>query len=220
MFNDFYWLFYLFTFQILSLLLVFSQQTPYPYSYPLLLWGCSPTNLPTPTSLPYHSPMVGHQAFTGPSTSPPPDARQDYPLLHMRLKPWVTPCVLFGWWFSLWELWGVWLVHIWFIFKMDIHTCPCQTCWGLPVILTLGRWEQECGEFKNRPILKAENKTFPHVIIGLQDCMFLLAEVPSTSTHGWCLKGKFHSCFLQDPRLVERPIWTWPHWADFPRSEF
>jgi hypothetical protein len=106
MFNDFYWLFYLFTFQILSLLLVFSQQTPYPYSYPLLLWGCSPTNLPTPTSLPYHSPMVGHQAFTGPSTSPPPDARQDYPLLHMRLKPWVTPCVLFGWWYSPFELWG------------------------------------------------------------------------------------------------------------------
>ena len=24
----------------------------------------------------------------------------------MWLKPWVPPCVLFGWWFSPWELWG------------------------------------------------------------------------------------------------------------------
>jgi hypothetical protein len=34
------------------------------------------------------------------------------PLLHMQLEPWVPPCVLFGWWFSLWELLGVWLVNI------------------------------------------------------------------------------------------------------------
>jgi hypothetical protein len=30
----------------------------------------------------------------------------------MWLDPWVPPCVLFGWWFSPWELWGVWLVDI------------------------------------------------------------------------------------------------------------
>jgi hypothetical protein len=30
----------------------------------------------------------------------------------MWLETWVTPCVLFGWWFSPWELWGYWLVHI------------------------------------------------------------------------------------------------------------
>jgi len=30
----------------------------------------------------------------------------------MQLEPWVPPCVLFGWCFSPWELWGVWLVHI------------------------------------------------------------------------------------------------------------
>jgi len=28
----------------------------------------------------------------------------------MQLEPWVPPCVLFGLWFSRWELWGVWLV--------------------------------------------------------------------------------------------------------------
>ena len=30
----------------------------------------------------------------------------------MQLEPWVPPCFLFGWWFSPWELWGYWLVHI------------------------------------------------------------------------------------------------------------
>jgi hypothetical protein len=30
----------------------------------------------------------------------------------MWLVPWVPPCALFGWWFSLWELWGYWLFHI------------------------------------------------------------------------------------------------------------
>ena len=33
-------------------------------------------------------------------------------LYYMHLKPWVPPCVLFGWWFSPWELWRYWLVHI------------------------------------------------------------------------------------------------------------
>jgi hypothetical protein len=30
----------------------------------------------------------------------------------VQLEPWVPPCILFGWWFSHWELWGggVWLV--------------------------------------------------------------------------------------------------------------
>ena len=30
----------------------------------------------------------------------------------MDLELWVTPCVLFGGWFSSWELWWVWLVDI------------------------------------------------------------------------------------------------------------
>jgi hypothetical protein len=30
----------------------------------------------------------------------------------MQSEPWVPPCVFFGWWFSPWELWGYWLVHI------------------------------------------------------------------------------------------------------------
>jgi hypothetical protein len=30
----------------------------------------------------------------------------------MPLEPWVPPCLFFCWWFSPWELWGYWLVHI------------------------------------------------------------------------------------------------------------
>jgi hypothetical protein len=52
------------------------------------------------------------QDFTGLSASPPIDAWQGHPLLHMQLEPWVPPCVLCGSWFSPWQLWGIWLVDI------------------------------------------------------------------------------------------------------------
>ena len=42
-------------------------------------------------------------------------------MLHMQLEPWVPPCVLFGWWFSPWELWKYWLVHI-FVPPMRLQT--------------------------------------------------------------------------------------------------
>jgi hypothetical protein len=72
-----------------------------------------PTHQPTHfTTLAWHSPTVGHSAFSGPRAFPPIDVQQGYPLLHMQLEPWVPPCVLFGWWFSPWELLEYWLVHI------------------------------------------------------------------------------------------------------------
>lgn len=68
-------------------------------------------NLPShpvpPASLSCHSPTLGHQAFTGPRDSPPTDALQSHPLLHIQLVPWVPPCVHFGWWFSSRKIWGV-----------------------------------------------------------------------------------------------------------------
>jgi hypothetical protein len=79
---------------------------PIPFPSPLLI---SP---PTPTSLSWHSPTLGHWAFTRPKASPPTDDQQGHRLLHVLLKSWVPPCVLFGWWFSPWELWEYWLVHI------------------------------------------------------------------------------------------------------------
>jgi hypothetical protein len=80
----------------------FPFQNP-PIPSPLLLL----TNPSTPTSLSRHSPTLRHRAFTGPRASPPIDDQQVHLLLHMQLETWVPPCVLFGWWFSPWELWGV-----------------------------------------------------------------------------------------------------------------
>ena len=45
----------------------------------------------------------------------PIDAQQGYPVLHMRLEPLIAICVLFGWWFSPWEIWIVWLVDFAFL---------------------------------------------------------------------------------------------------------
>jgi hypothetical protein len=104
----FYWIFSLFTFQMLSPFLVPlpPAETPYPIS-PLPASMRESPHPPTHSCLPgLTSPTLGHWAFTGPRTSPPIDAWQGHPLLHMRLELWVTPCLLFGWWFSPWELWG------------------------------------------------------------------------------------------------------------------
>ena len=72
----------------------------------------SPINPSTSTSWPWHFSTLGHRAFTGPKASPPIDDRLGHPLLHTQLEPQVPPCVFFGCWFSPWELWGYWLVHI------------------------------------------------------------------------------------------------------------
>jgi hypothetical protein len=89
-----------------------SRKHPTTSSHPLLLWRCSSTHPPTPTSLPLIPLHWGiYRAFIGPRTSPPTDSWQDHSLLHLQLEP----CVLLGWWLSPWELWGwgaVWLVYI------------------------------------------------------------------------------------------------------------
>jgi hypothetical protein len=43
-----------------------SQKPLIPSLLPLLLWGCCLTHPPTPTSLFWNSPTMGHQAFKGP----------------------------------------------------------------------------------------------------------------------------------------------------------
>jgi hypothetical protein len=99
-------IFSLFTLQMLSSFLVSFLKTPSPISPPL-------TNPPTPTSLSWHSPTLGHQVFSGLRASPPTDVQEGYPLLHMHLEPWVPPCALLDWLFSPWEIWGYyWLVYI------------------------------------------------------------------------------------------------------------
>jgi hypothetical protein len=99
-------MFSLFIIKMLSPFLLSPLKIPYSIPLPLL------HNPPSPASLPWYSPTLGHRAFTGARASPPIDVVHCHPLLHRQLKLWVLPCVLFGWWFSSWELWGYWLVHI------------------------------------------------------------------------------------------------------------
>ena len=74
---------------MLSPFLISSPKTPLSHPLPLL------TNLPTPASLSWHSPTLGHQSFIGPRAPPLIDVPQGHPLLHMWLEPWVLPCVGF-----------------------------------------------------------------------------------------------------------------------------
>jgi hypothetical protein len=71
----FNWIFSLFVSQMLSPFPVSPLETP--YSIPLTPTA-SMRVLPhpplTPASLPWHSPTLGHQAFTGPRASPPINA--------------------------------------------------------------------------------------------------------------------------------------------------
>ena len=87
------------------------QKHPITSSLPLLLWGCSSTHPPTPTSMPL---ILLHWgicwAFIGPRTSPSTDAWQDHPLLHMQLEP----CIFLCWWLNPWEFWGGGLVGWYF----------------------------------------------------------------------------------------------------------
>jgi hypothetical protein len=114
----FYWIFSLFTFQMLSTFLV-PPLCPVKTHYPITPPPASMSVFPhpsTPAFLPSNYPPLGYWVFTGPKASPPIDAWPGHPLLHMWLEPWVPPCLLFGWWFSPWELWGpVWLILLFFL---------------------------------------------------------------------------------------------------------
>ena len=76
--------------QILSPFLISPPKIP--LSHPSSL-----TNPPSPASLFWHSPTLGHQAFIRPRASSPSDVPQVHPLLHMWLETGVLPCVPFGW---------------------------------------------------------------------------------------------------------------------------
>ena len=104
-FKFFYWIFSLFTSQMLSPFQV-PPKPPIPSPFHLLLWGCSPINalLPSHPRITLHWGI--HQAFIRPTASSPIDAWKGHPLLPVWLESWIPSCVLLGWWLSLWELWG------------------------------------------------------------------------------------------------------------------
>jgi len=95
-----------------------SLSIPLPFFY---------KGIPPPKPLPLLPPHPdillhwGGPALAGPRGSPPIGAQQGHPLLHMQLEPWVCPCVLFGWWFSPWELW---LVGIVVLMGLQAHSAP------------------------------------------------------------------------------------------------
>jgi hypothetical protein len=64
----------------------FPSANPYPIPLSLLLWGCSPPHTPTPASLPWYSPTLGHWPFTGSRASPPTDVWQGHHQLHTKLN--------------------------------------------------------------------------------------------------------------------------------------
>ena len=90
------------------------------FSLPLLLRRGVPS--PTHSLLP---PCPGIRLYWGIEPSqdqgPPIDARQCRPLYIFGWSHGFPPCVLFGWWLSLWELWGVWLVDF-VVLPMGLET--------------------------------------------------------------------------------------------------
>ena len=64
--------------------------------------------LPNPFTHPLTHPILpwGHEVSTGLSASSPTEARQGSPMLHVYWGWWTSPCMLFEWWLSLWELPG------------------------------------------------------------------------------------------------------------------
>jgi hypothetical protein len=96
---------------MLSSFLVSPPWTPHPKFLPF----ASKRVLPPPTHPPTHSCLIPvavpfSRASKLHRTKCLPSHWLSSPLLHMCQEPWTGPCILFGWWFSPWELWGVRLI--------------------------------------------------------------------------------------------------------------
>ena len=113
----FYW-YFLYLLQMLSSFLVppLTPQKPTLSSPSSCFYEGVSTPLPTSASWHLLSSTLGHITFRGSRASPPIDAGQGHPLLHLWLEPWVPPCVLFGWWHSPWESGeSGWLILLFFL---------------------------------------------------------------------------------------------------------
>jgi hypothetical protein len=90
-----------------------------PLSHPL--FPCVYECVPPPTQFPPPHLDIPLPCLSQDKGPPPMNVQQGHPLLLMQLGPWVPPCVLFSWWFSPCEFWGVWLFHI-FVLPMGLQT--------------------------------------------------------------------------------------------------
>jgi hypothetical protein len=127
-----YWIFSLFTFQMLSPFPVSPlPKIPYPnFPPPVSIWGCSSTYPPISTSMPSIPLHWGiYLVFIGRQISPI-DTRQGHHLLHMQLEP----RLLHHWCLGLWELWGIWLVDI-VVLPMGLQTTSTHSVLPLTPLL-------------------------------------------------------------------------------------
>jgi hypothetical protein len=104
----FYWLFYLFTFQVLSAFPSFPSTSPLP-----------PVSVRVLPHLPTHSclstlafPYAGSWRLHSTKRLPSQWCQIRPSSATYAAGAMDPPCVLLGWWFSPWELWGVRLVDI------------------------------------------------------------------------------------------------------------
>jgi hypothetical protein len=109
----FSWIFFLFTFQMLS---------PFPVSSPQKTFYPSPTSMkvfPLPPSCSQIALHWGMEILQ--------DQEPLFPLMTYKVLWYIcrwshgSPCVLLGWWLSSWELWGVWLIDI-IVLSMGLQT--------------------------------------------------------------------------------------------------
>jgi hypothetical protein len=93
------------------------------------------------TSLPWHSPVMGHGTFPGSRNSPPVDVQQGDLLLHMQLELWVLPCLLLvsgllpG--SSEWSGWLILLLFLWVANHLSSFSPFSNYSFGNPVPLSL-----------------------------------------------------------------------------------
>ena len=129
-------------------------------------------NPPTPTSLPSNSTTLGHRTFTGPRASPPIDVLLDHLLLHMQLEP----RVLLGWWLHPWELWGVWLVYIVVLMRLQTPSAWIASLKDAPETRTHFPLVPHCREssswFKGQPFeIQGAIFLFGGVFFNFKNCL-------------------------------------------------
>ena len=117
---------------MLTAFLVSPQKLTIPSSTPASI-RMSAFHQPTPDLLLWHFPTLGQGAFTGKRASPPIDAQEVHPLLHMWLEPWVPPCVP--------EIWVICLVDT-ALFPIVLQNPSAPLVLSLTPLLGSLRWVQ------------------------------------------------------------------------------
>ena len=123
--------FYLFIYHFIHLHFKFCTSSQFslcnptpPHTLPLCLYEGAP---PPTHPLPPHPSSIPLPC----GIQPPQDQGPPLPLMPIRqssatywLELWIPPCVLFGWWFSPWELWVVCLIDLVLLMGLQSSSAP------------------------------------------------------------------------------------------------